>query len=181
MSFSKASGYAFRVSAFLALAAAGCAHEISSSPDTFSLDAKAAAHLRKQSVALKNGYETEAKRQFSVGMGNSWTVDQKQLTETAIVMLTRSFEKQGITPVAQADKSVLLRVRADNAFVHSGAFVAHSNVRLVLEAQFGDGTSTSIPGDNQSPMGAPRAFDGAILFALNGLLNDERFAAYLNR
>jgi hypothetical protein len=168
--------------AFLALVAAGCAVDVPTSPDTFSLDAKGASHLRRpQSVALSNGYETEAKKQFSVGHGVTWAVDQKQLTETAVVMLKRSFEKHGITPVAQGDKSVLLRVRADNAFVHSGAFVAHSNVRLVLEAQFGDGTSTSIPGDNQSPMGAQRAFDGAVLFALNGLLSDERFVAYLNR
>jgi hypothetical protein len=166
----------------LAAMATGCAHDVPTSPDTFRVEPANAGHLRgPQLVALRNGYQTEAKKAFSVGMGHTWTADQKQVTDTALTMLARALEHPGIRTADPAPKSITLAVRVDHAFLHSGAFVSHANVRLVIDAAFGDGSNASVFADNNSPIGASRAFEGALMRALNRLLIDERFVAYLNR
>lgn len=166
----------------LAAMAAGCAVDVATSPDTFRVEPANAGHLRgPQSIALKNAYPAEAKKTFSVGMGQSWTADQKQVTDTALTMLARALVHPGIKAADPAPKSVTLAVRVDHAFLHSGAFVSQANVRLSVDAAFGDGSSTTVFADNNSPMGAPRAFDGALMRALNKLLIDEKFVAYLNQ
>jgi hypothetical protein len=167
----------------LAAMAAACAHDVPTSPDTFSIEPAKVMHLRSpQAVAFKNAHRAEAPRSFGVGMGQTWIVEQRQLTDTAIVMLTRAVEKQGIKAPAQAEKSITLHVRAEDAFLQSIPFspVAQSNARLILEAEFGDGTRTWLRAENNSPLGVQRAFDGAVLFALNRLLADEKFVAYMN-
>lgn len=162
--------------------AAGCAIDVPSNPDTFSVEPAKAAHLRgPQAIAFKNAYPAAAKSEFDAGKGQTWTVDHKQLTDTAIAMLTRAVAPQGIKAPAQAEKSITLQVRVERAFIHSRVFsVAQSNARILLNAQFGDGTGAMIPAENNSPMGPQRAFDGAVLFALNQLLVDEKFVAYVN-
>lgn len=165
-----------------ALLASGCAIDVPTSPDTFRVEPANAGHLRgPQTVALRNGYQTEAKKTFNVGMGNSWTTDQKQVTDTAITMLSRALEHPRIKTADPAPKAVTLAVRVDHAFMHSSAFVSHANVRLFIDATFGDGSSTTVSAANNSPMGASRAFEGALMRGLNTLLIDERFVAYLNK
>ena len=162
--------------------ATGCAVDVPTSPDTFKVEPANAKHLRgPQSVALRNGYQTEAKKTFNIGMGNSWTTDQKQVTDTAITMLSRALEAPGVKTADPAPKAITLAVRVENAFMHSSAFVSHANVKLLLDATFGDGSSTTVSAANNSPMGASRAFEGALMRALNTLLIDERFVAYLNK
>ena len=46
-------------------------------------------------------------------------------------------------------------------------------------SNFGNGTNSYIEADNSSPGEFGRAFDGAVLFALNQLLADEKFIAYM--
>ena len=168
---------------FAAALAAGCAIDVPTSPDTFPVEPVNAAHLRApQAIALKNAYQAEAKRTIAVGKGQTWTVDQKQMTDTAITMLGRAVEKHGFKTQGPGDKSIDLQVRAEHGFIHQRAmsFVAHSNVTVSLHAAFGDGSSTTVGADNNSPLGPQRAFEGALMFAINKLLNDQRFVAYVN-
>jgi hypothetical protein len=150
---------------------------VPTNPNNYSIEPKAVAHLRApQSVALKNAYPAEASISFPI-QTNTLVLDQKQLTETAIVMLSRALEKQGIAKSEQAKKTITLRVRAQGyrfqIFRWTGL--------VILEAQLGDGTVLSYPNENLSGKGYEHAFDGAVLFALNDLLADEKFIAYMNR
>lgn len=167
-----------------ALVSAGCAIDVPTGPDTFPLEPANAAHLRAaQSVAFKNAYDAEAKRAIAAGKGQTWTVDQKQMTDTAITMLGRALQKQGFNIQGPADKSITLQVQVERGFIHQRtlAFVAQANVSILLNATFGDGTGSAIPAANNSPMGPQRAFEGALMFALNKLLADEKFVAYVNK
>ena len=169
--------------AALIAALTGCAIDIQTNPDGFNIEPGRATHLRiPQAVALKNGYDAEAKVSFSAGMGQTWSVEQKQLTNTAVAMLKRGLEKQGISTPGEAQKTIALRVRAEHAFLHSNPMspISNSNATVTLDAVFGDGTTASVGAKNQSPLGPHRAFDGAVLFALQELLSDPRFVAYVN-
>lgn len=168
----------------LAAMAAACATDVATDPDTFRVEPTRASHLRSpQVIALKNAYQTEDKRQFQAGMGHTWTVEQRQLTDTAIAMLSRPLQRQGIAVLAHADRSITLSVQATEATVHTNPFspIAHSNARILLVARLGDGTDVLLPADNHSPLGPQRAFDGAVLRALNELLADQKFVAYMSR
>ena len=165
---------------FAALLAGCMTIDIPTDPDTFSVDASRVSHLRgAQPLSLKNGYEREAKQPVKVDM-NTWMFDARQMTETAIVMLERALIKGGVKVVPESENAVTLRVRVTGGGVFGIVPWIQTTGRLVLEASFGD-AAVSIPADNSSPMGAQRTYDGAILFALNGLLVDEKFTAYASR
>jgi hypothetical protein len=176
------------VGAYLLLA--GCAAQVPTDPGAFDVKPDQLAHLRRgQAVSLVNGYPGEAKvsvRVFSEnhhrGMG-TWVLDQQQLTETAIIMLTRALEKQEIQARDQAEKTITLRLRPVEAKMWRPPFspIIRWTAILALEARFGDGSTTSIEVQNDSPAGGQRVFDGAVLFTLNDLLKDEKFVAYMNR
>src|SRR5215217_7610878 len=110
-------------SVLLALLVAGCAIDVPTNPDTFNVEPANAAHLRgPQAVALRNAYQAEAKRALGAGKGQTWTVAQKPLTDTAIAMLTRALEKQGIKADAAARKSISLQVRVEHGSIRTIAF-----------------------------------------------------------
>ena len=170
------------VAVLFAAALAGCGQfPIQTDASTFSIEPAAVAHLRaQQAVALKNGYAAPAQANMPQGRGQIWTSDLKQLTETAISMLGRALEKQGIRIAPEAEKTVTLRVHELRAGMYG--VMIHPRVRamLVLDAQYADGATTSVHALNTSPMGAPRAIDGAVLFALNDLVRNEQFVSYVN-
>jgi hypothetical protein len=56
-----------------------------------------------------------------------------------------------------------------------------ASARLTLDAEFGDGTATSVDGQGGSGFGMQGAFEGAIQNALHRLLFDPAFLAYMNR
>lgn len=169
---------------------AGCAAQVPTDPGAFDVKPDRLAHLRRgQAISLVNGYPGEAKvsvRVFSEnhhrGMG-TWVFDQQQLTGTAIIMLTRALEKQEIQTTDQAAKTITLRLRPVDARMWRPPFspIIRWTAILALEASFGDGSTTSVEVQNESPAGGQRVFDGAVLFALNDLLKDEKFVAYMNR
>lgn len=170
------------VAALLATALAGCGElPVQTDPNTFSIESAAVAHLRaQQTVALRNGYSAPAQVNMPQGKGVIWTSDLQQLTATAISMLGRALEKQGIRIAPEAEKTVTLRVHELRAGMYG--VMIHPRVRatLVLDAQYADGAATSVHALNTSPMGAPRAIDGAVLFALNDLVRHEQFVTYVN-
>ncbi len=172
------------VGASAALILAGCVSVgIPTDPDAFSVEIKAVAHLRPaQAVALINGYDSEAKEELKVHPWVTWVFDVRRLTDTAITMLRRPLEKHAITLDAQAGKTITLRVHGMRGHVVTLPPYAHTVAHLRLDAQFGDGTRAVIDATNGAPMANhQRAFDGALLFALNKLLIDEQFVAYMNR
>lgn len=176
----------FRATALcLGLVLAGCAVNIPTSPDTFSIAPdKVPPWPKTQAVALANGHAAEAKLQVAMAGGVSWVFDQKQMTETAIGMLRRAMAENGVRSDSDAGKRITLRVRVVRAGLRRISVVTTTTGRVALEAQFGDGTGTYVEGDNAdnsmlNQFG--KAFDGAILDALNHLLADEKFSAYMQR
>ena len=166
----------------LAATLAGCGGTVHTDPNAADLEPSRLTHLRSpQAVALINGVAHETKREI-LQDSISWEVDTRQLTDTAVAMLRRALEKQSIRYDGQAAKTVTLRVTLRGA---SAQFVpvptVAASARLALEVEFGDGTSTWVTGSGGSAFGVQRAFEGAIRAALNALLNDANFVAYLNR
>jgi len=162
----------------LALAAiSGCGPlVVKSNPGTFSVPADAAAQLNKQqSVTLDNAYKAETQVYIYTG-ARDWQADLQQYTETAIALLGREMTKKGIDLAPQSAKSITMRVRDVQA---SPGWVIRTI--LVLEAQYGDGTKSTIAAENTSPSDAWRAVDGAIMRAVSQLLRDDKFLAYVNR
>jgi hypothetical protein len=168
----------YAVAGILLAALAGCGPMmIQSNPGTFAVAPEAGAQLRgPQSVALNNAYKAETQVKIFEGRSRDWMADLQQYTKTAIAILDREMTKKGISNTPQAAKSVALRVRD----VHSG-LGWHIRASLVLEAQYGDGTKSTIVTENTSPATAQRAVDGAIMLAVTQLLRDEQFLAYVNR
>lgn len=167
----------------LAVSLAGCAMtiDIPTSPDTFNVEPAALSHLRQsQGIAVKNGYGVETKREIKMHP-HTWAFDLNQHTESAVVMLRRAMAKHGIGTAENAEKTITLRVRDPQATVRMLPGFAQTRAVLALDAEFGDGTKTYIEAENMSPWGAQRAYDGAILFALNRLLTDDKFVAYVNK
>lgn len=165
----------------LGAALAGCMTvDVPTDPGTFSVDPSKVASLSgAQPLSLKNAYQREAKQSVNVG-NNTWVFDLRQMTDTSIVMLQRALDKGGVKVVPEGDRAMMLRVRVTGVRVRAFPPVVQTNAQVMLDVRFG-ATTLSIPAENTSPAGAQRAYDGAILFALNRLLADEKFIAYVSR
>lgn len=162
---------------------AGCISvEVPTDASTFNVDPQRLAHLKlqQQTVALRNGYAGSEKVNYKIN-NVTWVLDQEQFTNTAIAMMGRALEKQGVKVSPSADKVVTLRVRVLGAGLRTYPFVAVASARVGLEVNFAGGGEFYVESENGSPGGATRAFDGAVLFTLNQLLEDPKFAAYMNR
>lgn len=164
---------------------AGCAGALTpntSTPDRFSLEAGAVAHLRgAQTIKFINGYRSPAIYTMRFSRSRvTVDLDQQQYTETAITVLSRALEKQGIRASSDSPKTVTLRVQM---FGHSlGGIVISPEYtgHVELVAELGNGVSVSRLARDMSPGGWGRAFDAAILVALRGLAADDNFVAYVN-
>ena len=161
----------------LAVTLAGCAHTMMANPDTFSVRGDTARLRAPQSITLKNGYSSETK--MIVYQGAIWNVDMLQLTDAAIQMMSRHLAKNGIK-VGAGEKTITLRVRDVKASFIAIPFADRVNTSLNLEARMGDGTASTVPAVNGSPLSAQRSIEGALLFAVTGLLNDAQFVGYVN-
>jgi hypothetical protein len=162
---------------------AACTTEVPTDPQAFGLEPYSTRQLRASPhpVAVNNGYQTENKQEFKVSR-QTLIVDVRQLTETGVDMLKRGLRQQGLAVAPRAEKTVTLRVVVRWVTVnHIPMALSLTRVRLMLEAQGADGTRAVVEAENQSPVSEQRAFDGAVLFALNHLLADEKFLAYMNR
>ena len=153
-----------------------------SNPDRFSLAPSAVAHLRApQTIKFNNAYLSAAIFQLRFPRsGVTVDQDQQQYTETAIVMLSRAMEKEGISRSSDAKKTITLRVRIVDYRLGGVVISPEYHGRVALDAEFGDGSVASISGSGMSSLGHSRAFDAAILVALNRLVADKKFVAYIN-
>ena len=152
---------------------AGCARTIVSDPDTFNVPADAAKHLRAGgNVALNNAYQAETKVTFFRSGSTSWIADLKQYTDTAITMLGREMQKKSVAVDPKAAKTVTLRVYGLSAVGWEAV--------LILEAQYGDGTKSTIKSQGTSQWTAWGMVDGSLMIAVSRLLDSYKFQAYVN-
>ncbi len=155
---------------------ASCVSTIDSDPDTFNVPADAAKHLRAGgNVALNNAYQAETKVNILTHSGSSWIGDLKQYTDTAITMLGREMQKKSVAVDPKAAKTVTLRVYDVSATL--GWVVG---TVLTLEAQYGDGTKSTIKSANRSGWTVYSMVDGSLMVAVFRLLGDDKFLAYVN-
>jgi hypothetical protein len=162
--------------ACIALFACGCTTTVRTSPDSLSIGPAAVSHLPPRVVALANGYPSEVQQKFSTPP-YTLIIEQKQMTDTAIEMLRRALEKNPGARGRGPAKKVVLKVRSPRA---AGPYPT-PGVAITLDAQFGDGSQASVIGNGYSARGADRSFEAALLNALNRLLGDAHFIAYMKR
>ena len=156
--------------------------DIPTDASTFNVEPQRLAHLKphQQSIVLRNGYSGSNKVSYKIN-NVSWVLDQEQFTNTAIAMLGRALEKHGVKVAPSAEKVITLRVRVLGAGLRIYPFVGVASARVGLEANLAGVGEFYVESVNGSPGGATRAFDGAVLFTLNQLLEDPKFVAYMNR
>ena len=159
---------------------AGCAGDVVTNPDAVALEPFALGQMRApQTVLLKNAYERPERREIKSEAG-TWVVDLRQLTDTAIVAMRRTLEKQGIRAAPESAKTVTLRLEVRGGWAMLVPPHVLARARVALEAQFGDGSTAWVEAEDGSAFGATRAFESAIRIALQRLLFDPAFGAYLN-
>jgi|SRR4051812_45549450 hypothetical protein len=160
----------------MATALQGCSTRIQSDPTSFDVPPDSGPGLRgPQRVALKNAYETETLVVVMRSGQSKAEADLRQFTGTALRMLERRLQRDGIVADPLAPKTISLRVR-DMSVIPS-AFIVR--VVLTVEAEFGNARRTFRARDGSPD--AQRALDSAIALALAELVNDEQFVAYVNR
>ena len=155
--------------------AVGCAPvQVQSNPDAFEVPLEAPLKFRGgQSVGLANAYKVPTESKIYIG-GPGWVGDLQQYTNTAITKLGRELQKAGVS-LGAGRKSVVLRVRDVQAA--PGMWLISS--KLVLDAEYGDGTKSSITVEDGGAT-AWRAVDGALVRAIGKLLVDAQFQAFVN-
>jgi hypothetical protein len=95
------------------------------------------------------------------------------MTDTAIEALRRALPSGG----KGAAKRIVLRVHSPR---QAGPYPA-PGLLITLDADYADGTRSQVSGQGYSARGAERSFEAALLQALNRLLGDARFVAYMKR
>jgi hypothetical protein len=159
----------------------GCSVPVSTDPERFKLGSAAVSHLRPTTVALNNAYESA--RRVPVPYNGPTrpaprlTSDLRELTETAITALRGALEKRGVAVSAEAEKAVTLGVHVVGIEELAFRGVAAT---VILEARYGDEKRSAVEARNFSPLTYGRAIDGAVVIALNNLLGDAEFVAYMN-
>lgn len=136
-----------------------------------SIDHKLAEHLRgPQAVAIHNYFVVYANDPQAA----KWT-EGKKLTDTAALLLGKIMEKQGIAVDAKAGKVMVLRVLESRI----GGGTPMRGAAAALEARYGDGSVSRVSATNVGFSGY-RSADGAMLFALYRLIQDQKFVAFMN-
>lgn len=150
----------------------GCTSTVRTSPDSVKLEPGAVSHLPARNATLVNGHASETQLRFSTPP-YTLIVEPKHMTDTAIEMLRRALPSGG----KGAAKRVVLRAHSPR---QAGRYPT-PGIAITLDADYGDGTRSQVSGEGYSARGADRSFEAALLNALNRLLGDPRFVAYMKR
>jgi hypothetical protein len=162
--------------AAIAVFICGCTTTVRTSPDNVEIGQGAVSHLPPRAVTLVNGHASESQIRFSAPP-NTLIFEPKQMTDTAIAALRSALDKH-LPPRGKGPaKRVVLKVTSPR---QSGPYISPS-MAITLDAEFGDGTRTAVIGEGYSARGADRTFEVATLNALNRLLADPRFIAYMKK
>lgn len=159
-----------------ALVLCGCTSAVRTNPNNIEIGPAAVSHLPPRPVTLVNGHASESELRFSTPP-HTLIIEPKHMTETAIEALRIGLDKYRPPKGKASPKRITLRVTSPRS---AGAF-PNPAVAISLEAQFGDGTRTLVEGQGYSARGANRSFEVAVQNALQQLLSDQRFVAYMKR
>ena len=165
-----------RAVACIAIFLCGCTTAVRTNPINIEIGSAALSHVPARPVTLVNGHASESELRFSMPP-HTLIVEPKQMTEAAITALRNGLDKHRPPKSKAAPKRITLRVTSPRS---AGAY-PNPGVAISLEAQFGDGTRTLVNGQGYSARGADRSFEVALQNALNQLLSDQRFVAYMKR
>jgi hypothetical protein len=150
--------------------------KIHSDPETFKPNYQPLPVFEsKQQIRLDNAYSSEEVVDVTAN-GPNWIGDLQQFTDTAVAILKNEFKKSNISisPVSETQ----LAIRIYNVNFVMGAWMVRCT--LELEILMPDGKAIAVEGMNRSPAGAFRALDGAIIHAVENMLQDNRFVEYLS-
>ena len=163
-----------RIALFASIAAivCGCTTTVRTSPDSLKLEPGAVSHLPARNVTLVNGHTSEKQLKFSTPP-YTLIVEPKQMTDTAIEMLRRALP----AGAKGAAKRIVLRVHSPR----QAAPYPTPGLAITLDADYNDGTRSQVTGQGYSALGATRSFEAALVQALNRLVGDARFVAYMKR
>jgi len=150
----------------------GCTTTVRTDPANLKIEPGAVSHLPARNVTLVNGHASETQLKFSTPP-HTLIVEPKQMTDTAIEALRRALPPGG----KGAPKRIVLRVHSPR---QAGPYPT-PGLLITLDADYGDGTRSQVFGQGYSARGADRSFEAALLQALNKLLGDARFVAYMKR
>ena len=165
----------------LVLLLTACTVAVPTNPKSFDVPDGTAAELRPpQPVSLRNAHLVETVVKVNNGTP-AWSSDLRQLTDTAIAILTRAMAKQGASVAPQAEKFVTLRVHSVHAVLGGVIIAPRGEARLILEATYPDGSSTSVDALNTAMYSGQNALDGAVMLAVSDLLRHPAFLASMTR
>jgi len=173
---------------FVALALAGAlsacgTFTVVTDSGAYSVPGNAASPPAGTSIALLNAYTRDELRLVA----NRIQVDLRQVTDTAIRIMQRHLERNGVKVTADAQKKVTLKVVNATMYYVPIPFAERWRTNLDLEASFGDGSSASARGENSAPVAfrgqvvLQRSVEGATMFAVSDMLRNQRFQAYTGR
>jgi hypothetical protein len=151
----------------------GCSVTIGTSPDAYPFPSEKVFSVRPDVAANIANFYTEPEK---VELASRVYCDLQHFTATAVAMVRRELEVKGVAMSPDAEKTVVLKV-VYPSWVR-GMWTMRG--RVTLQAALGNGEQVTIDADYQTGGNAMRAFNGSILRAVTGLLEDEVFAAYVN-
>ena len=157
----------------LVLFLSGCSLSIGTSPDAYPFPSEVVFSVRPGVEANVTNFYTEPE---VVKLASAVRCDLQHFTATAVTMVQRELGISGVAMSPNAEKTVVLKM-VDPDWVR-GMWTMKG--RVTLEAALGNGEEVVVDAEYQTAGNAMRAFNGAILRAVTGLLEDEIFAAYLN-
>jgi hypothetical protein len=159
------------LAAMLALCA--CSLTVGTNPNAYPFPSSEIPPLTEGvSVSVLNSYAASERVVVAGGIYG----DLQQFTDTAVAMVQRELSSKGLVVSPDGGRTIRLRMKYPSLAMGTWSMTA----RVALETELGNGETFAVDGESQTGGNAMRAFNGAILRAVTGLLKDQRLAAYLN-
>ena len=151
----------------------GCSLSIGTKPDAYPFPSEQVFNVRPDVETNITNFYTNPE---VVVLAGKVSCDLQHFTDTALKMVQRELQMKGVKVSPASEKSVVLKMV--NPIWETGMWTMKGKV--TLQATLGNGKTVTIDAVNQTGGNAMRAFNGAILKAVTGLLKDEVLAEYLN-
>ena len=162
------------IAGFSILFLGGCSLNIATKPDAYPFPSEQVFDIRSNIAVNIENFYTNPK---VVEIGDRVFCDLQQFTGTALTMVQRELQIKGVKISPNTGKTVVLKMIYPRWIY--GSFRAMT-VHITLQAILENGQVITIDAEYQTLGNAYRAFNGATLKAVTGLLRDKEFSAYLN-
>jgi hypothetical protein len=167
------------------VALAGCGtRTIITDANTYSVTGVTTSLRSGERVALVNGYAAESVVEIYEQGGNQFLVDLRQVTDTAIAMAAKQLGTMDVVVDPSAQKKVTLKVMNAQMRFQYAPFNSRLRTSLELSAGFAGGSGAVARAENSAViLGGndphKRSVEGATMFAVTNLMNDQNFVSYL--